>query len=78
MNNNLNERIANILKDVFPNSEPPLNIENLKIGDLPDWDSLGNFNLLLAIEEEFTIRFGIDDFAELKSIEQIKKSIDTE
>ena len=33
------------------------NFEDLKIGDLEKWDSLGNFNLLLSIEKEFNFRF---------------------
>ena len=49
------------------------NIINLKIGSLKNWDSLGNFNLLLEIEKEFKIKFSNADFTSIKSIKELKK-----
>jgi acyl carrier protein len=71
MKNELKDRLIIILSEVFPNSILPDNIDDLKIEDLSDWDSLGNFNLLLAVEEEFSIRFSLDNFSEVKSVKQI-------
>jgi acyl carrier protein len=51
------EKIRELLHEVFVNSDIPDNVNDLKIGDLEEWDSLGNFNLLLLIEEYFEIKF---------------------
>ena len=37
-------------------------ISKLKIGDFPQWDSLGNFNLLLEIEKQFSCRIDTKSF----------------
>ena len=64
-----------ILLSTFPNSSIPNEFSNLKIGDLEEWDSLGNFNLLLAVEAEYSIRFSIEEMSSLKSISQIIDTI---
>ena len=45
------------------------------MGDFDEWDSLGNFNLILAIEQNFKIQFKIEDMEKLNSIKEIKKGI---
>ena len=64
-------KIREILITVFPLSEMPEDILGLKIGDIPDWDSLGNFNLLLAIEDAFNVRFTVEEMSKIQSIPQI-------
>tara|TARA_B100000780_G_scaffold261631_1_gene214184 strand:- start:11596 stop:11820 length:225 start_codon:yes stop_codon:yes gene_type:complete len=73
--NNL-DKIHKILREVFPKDEIPDDITNLSMGDIPGWDSLGNFNLILAIESEFDIRFTMDQTSEIKSITQITELLD--
>jgi len=65
------EDLRKVLSDVFQNSEIPENIESLKIGDFPEWDSLGNFNLLLVIEELYSTRLTIEQMSQIKSVQQI-------
>ena len=61
------------LKLLFANI---LNIEtskitnDLKMGDVSTWDSLGHLNLITAIEEEFNIFFSNDEILELNSFEK--------
>jgi acyl carrier protein len=69
------QKIREILNSVFPLSDIPEDITTLKIGDIPDWDSLGNFNLLLAIEDAFNIRFSVDEMSQIQSIAQIMQKI---
>ena len=64
-----------ILKAAFPSADIPETCNDLKSGDIPEWDSLGNFNLLLAVEEYYDVRFTIDQMAELKSVEQIYNAL---
>ena len=53
-----------------------LNIEtskitnDLKMGDVSNWDSLGHLNLITAIEEEINIFFSNDEILELNSFEK--------
>jgi len=72
---NSKQKIREILKKVFPLSVIPEDITSLKIGDIPDWDSLGNFHLLLAIEDAYKIRFSVDEMSQTQSIAQIIQKI---
>jgi acyl carrier protein len=70
--------LRKILIDVFSSSLIPEEIDNLKMGDLEEWDSLGNFNLILAIEQEYGIQFKMEDLENLTSIKEIKKSLNND
>ena len=67
--------LRDILIKTFKNSTVPEEIKDLKMGDFEEWDSLGNFNLILAIETEFQIQFDMDDLEKLTSISEIQKAI---
>ena len=67
----INKKIFESLKNTFSKSKIPKNINKLKIGDLKEWDSLGNYNLLLDIEKSFKIRFKSTDLTKITSINQI-------
>ena len=66
-----NEVLRDILVTVFTNSAIPRDCSRLGIGDLDEWDSLGNFNFLLAVEERYELRFDIEEMAELKSVQDV-------
>jgi len=36
--------------------------------DIPGWDSLTHINLIIEIEEEFDLKFTVDDIAGLKNV----------
>ena len=76
MNKIVLEKIKNLLLNTFTKAEVEGSIAKLKIGDIEEWDSQGNLNLLLAIEEEFNIRFSMEEMSELKSIKQIILAIE--
>jgi len=42
-----------------------------KLLDYEEWDSIGNFNILLACEEKFNIKFTANEFSKLKSFKEI-------
>ena len=71
----INNKIIYALKKTFTKSKVPKKIENLKIGDLKGWDSLGHVNLLLEIERIFKIKFESKIFLSLDSIKKIKKHL---
>jgi len=68
--------LHDVLVQTFKQSLIPEDIQDLKMGDFDEWDSLGNFNLLLALETEFQIQFDMDDLEKLTSISEIQKAID--
>jgi acyl carrier protein len=70
--------LKKILIETFSNSSIPENIDDLKMGDLEEWDSLGNFNLILAIEQKVGIQFDFDQLENLNSISEIKKALDND
>ena len=39
--------------------------------DLPAWDSLGQVNLMMAIEQTFDLMIEVEDFEKLKSVPAI-------
>lgn len=73
--NNTTSELKKILKKVFTTAQIPSNIKNLKIYDIPEWDSLGNFNLLLEIEKHYKIRFSEVEISEITSIKKILEKL---
>lgn len=63
--------IKEVLSEVFPLAQIPENILELKINDFPDWDSLGNFNLLLTLEERKNIQFDLEEMTEIRSVKDL-------
>lgn len=67
-----NKKIFDAIKKTFSKSKIPKNFDKLKIGDIKEWDSLGNFNLLLEIEKVFKVRIDTKSFNNIKSVKDIK------
>jgi acyl carrier protein len=63
--------IENILIEVFNLKKLPKKIKELEQGDFKEWDSLGNFNLLIAIEEFYSVRFNSKEIINIRSVKQI-------
>jgi len=68
--------LRDILIQTFKNTSIPEEIKDLKMGDFDEWDSLGNFNLLLAVETKYKIQFDFNELENLTSIASIQKAID--
>ena len=63
------------LKKVFK-KEIKINVnDDSKIYDYKNWDSVGNFNLLLSIEKKFQINFNPQEFNKLNSFSEILKIV---
>lgn len=69
-------RLKAVIKKVFSLEEISTDFLSLQLGSLTKWDSLGNLNLLLAVEEEFGLRFTIDQMGEIRSIKDILEVFD--
>jgi acyl carrier protein len=70
--------LRQILIDTFTKSNIPENIDDLKIGDFEEWDSIGNFNLILAVEQKYKVQFDIENLDKIKSIKDIKKFLEND
>ena len=68
----MNEKLYPIISNVF-------NVELSKINDeigpenLEEWDSFNFYVLLDEIENEFKIKFDLDETLDIKKVEDIKK-----
>ena len=45
------------------------------MGDIEEWDSMGNFNLILAVEQHYGVQFNLDDMEKIKSVREIIKAL---
>jgi acyl carrier protein len=68
----LNNQLTEILKKVFNKKKINKDINNLKMGDLKEWDSIANFNLILEVEKKFRIKFSTHEFSKINSIKDLK------
>tara|TARA_B100002051_G_C16644219_1_gene590314 strand:+ start:373 stop:618 length:246 start_codon:yes stop_codon:yes gene_type:complete len=65
-------------KELFNIFKKELNIKvniKSKMYDFEKWDSMGNFNVLLAIEKNFKIKFSSNQFNEINSVKEILKIV---
>ena len=66
--------MKNEILKVIANS---LNIDLKKLtdemgpGDIPEWDSLGHQNLIMALENKYKIKLDIDEVLEMETVEEI-------
>ena len=70
--NELDVGLEKILKEVFQVEKIDL---NLSMDEIPEWDSFKHYELIVAVEKEFQIKFKIADAIEIISILIIKNKI---
>jgi len=46
--------------------------ESAEVGHPPEWDSLGHLRVCLAVEERFAVGLGLEEIAEVTSIQRLK------
>jgi acyl carrier protein len=66
----MRERIKEVMSKIFsiPINEIP---DDASVNSLSKWDSLGQIELMLALEMEFNVRLSSDDMLKLLSLEAI-------
>jgi acyl carrier protein len=64
------EEIRRLTAEVLrlPETDIP---DGLSFGDVPQWDSLGHMDLLMALEERYKVELNEDLIADLLSLEAI-------
>lgn len=70
MNDNLTTAIGDLISDtlVVPRDQVT---DNFTYGDVPEWDSMGHMNLMMALEEKFNIEITAGTITNLVSIPAI-------
>ncbi len=65
--NKVYDRLNEVFRDVFDDETIVVN-ENTTADDIEDWDSLEHINLVVAIENEFGIKFSMGETTSLKNV----------
>jgi acyl carrier protein len=68
------DRVCAVIADVFGVPREELGAETVQ-EDIPEWDSLGHLNLMLALEEAFGVSFSVDEMPELVSVKAIVEKV---
>ena len=76
MINSLEDKLKEVFFEIFGQIYSEVDFTKIKMGDFADWDSMGHYAFLLAIEEKFGIRFSTQELTDLNSISEILKTLD--
>jgi acyl carrier protein len=61
----LRNEMQQVFQEVFGDNQLVLS-DSMTGADVPEWDSLGHLNLIIAIEKRFGIRFATAEISRLK------------
>lgn len=68
-------RLTTILRDVF-DDESIVATPKMTASDVKDWDSVNHITLIVAIEEEFGIKFNTAELEKMKNVGQMVDEIE--
>jgi len=68
------QRLELVFEDTFINDSYLFSIETTQ-EDIEEWDSLNQVRLLMAIEQEFNIKFALDEMEKLTGVAAITEII---
>lgn len=66
----LQGEVRSIMSEIL-GCEPHCIDEDTTMDSLEEWDSLQHLNLILALEQAFSVRFTTDEVTEMQSFEKI-------
>ena len=68
----MNEKLKSIFREVFDDPELEVN-ENTTASDISGWDSFNHINLVMAIEDEFSISFSTSEIGKMAHVGDLEK-----
>ena len=74
MKNEIKNEAFSIIAEILKVNTKTLNI-NSSSKNIKNWDSLANFNILIAIEKKFNIEIKAKDYSKLGNLSDILKII---
>jgi acyl carrier protein len=72
----MKERVLNIVSNIMNWPLKKIN-EDSSHDDIVTWDSLNQINLILALEEEFGVRFTDDQVVQMLSVRSIIETLES-
>lgn len=69
------DTVVDVMVDVFGVPRDELSASTVR-DDIPEWDSLGHLNLMLALEEAFNVSFSVEEMPRLVSVAAITAKLD--
>ena len=60
-------RLNNVFRDVFDDESIVVKPETTS-NDIEDWDSLEHINLIVAVEQEFGMKFNMNEVTTMKNV----------
>ena len=67
----IDQRLQQIFREALENDKLALS-DSLSPETMPAWDSLGHVKLIMACEEEFGVKFTIEETVESNSVGKLK------
>ena len=71
---NVMEKLQEIIRDVFGDSSLVIN-ESTKADDIDGWDSLTHITIMEAVQDEFGVKFSIDEMIEMHNVGDIASAV---
>lgn len=71
---NFEQKFETILKDILKISSFTLTDE-LKVKDVPGWNSLNHLMVIVALENGFNIRFSVEEATQAENLGELKSLI---
>ena len=68
------EKLNTIFQDVFDDPDITVQAET-SAEDIEDWDSLAQISLIVAVEEEFGIKFSVEEATSMKNVGEMVQFI---
>lgn len=68
-------RLQQVFREVFDDDEITISDETTA-RDIPEWDSLAHVSLVVAVEQEFGVRFASTDVGRLKNVGELRQLIE--
>ena len=70
----IHEKILNVVADIFEVPISQINNE-LSLNSIKQWDSVNHLKLMIALEEEFEIKFTKDDIESMINLSIIESTV---
>lgn len=67
--------LNSVFRRVFDNDAITI-FDEMTANDVAEWDSLAHINLIMEIEEEFHLKFTVDDIVGLKNVGEMIELIE--
>ena len=71
----MKEKVKEIIAEAL-NVDKTVLTDDLSIGGIPEWDSVGNLTIISAIEENMEIEIPLDDLFDLTSVSALVEEVE--